>query len=123
MSIRVVIADDHGIVREGLRMYLQWDGELEVIGEATNAVEAVNLSCELHPDIVLMDILMPQMDGLSATTVIQRELSDIEVLIMTSVLDGIAIRQAIQAGAIGYLLKDTGSDGLCRALHVAAGRR
>jgi DNA-binding NarL/FixJ family response regulator len=121
MSIRVLIADDHGIVREGLRMYLQWDGELEVIGEATNGVEAVNLSRELHPDIVLMDILMPQMDGLEATAVIRHELPDTEVVVMTSVLDDTMIRQAIQAGAIGYLLKDTGSDELCQALHAAAG--
>lgn len=121
MSIRVLIADDHGIVREGLRMYLKWDRELEVIGEARNGIEAVELSRKLHPDIVLMDILMPQVDGLAATTLIRRELPDTEVVVMTSVVDDTVIRQAIQAGAIGYLLKDTGSDELCRSLHAAAG--
>lgn len=121
MSIRVMIADDHGIVREGLRMYLQWDAELEVVGEATNGVEAVALARELHPDIVLMDILMPQMDGLAAAALIRRELPDTEVVVMTSVLNDTVIRQAIAAGAIGYLLKDTGSDELCRAIHAAAG--
>jgi two-component system, NarL family, response regulator LiaR len=121
MPNRVLIADDHGIVRQGLRMYLQWDAELKVIGEAANGVEAVDLSRKLHPDIVLMDILMPQMDGLAATAIIRRELPDTEVVIMTSVLDDTVIRQAIQAGAIGYLLKDTGSDELCFAIHAAAG--
>ena len=121
MPIRVLIADDHGIVRQGLRMYLQWDADLEVVGEAANGVEAVSLAHKLTPDIVLMDILMPQMDGLTATATIRRELQDTEVVIMTSVLDDTVIRQAIQAGAIGYLLKDTGSDELCRAIHAAAG--
>jgi len=121
MSIRVLVADDHGIVREGLRMYLQWDSELEIVGEAANGNEAVDLSRKLRPDIVLMDILMPQLDGLEATAIIRRELPDTEVLVMTSVLDDTVIRQAIRAGAIGYLLKDTSSDELCRAIHVAAG--
>ena len=121
MSIRILIADDHGIVREGLRMYLQWDKDLEVVGEAKNGKEAVELAEKLRPDIVLMDILMPVMDGLTATTAIRRSLPDTEVVAMTSVLDGTVIRQIIRAGAIGYLLKDTGSDELCRAIHAAAG--
>jgi DNA-binding NarL/FixJ family response regulator len=121
MSIRILIADDHGIVREGLRMYLQWDKDLEVVGEAKNGKEALALAEKLRPDIVLMDILMPVMDGLTSTTAIRRSLPDTEVVAMTSVLDETVIRQIIRAGAIGYLLKDTGSDELCRALHAAAG--
>jgi DNA-binding NarL/FixJ family response regulator len=120
MPIKILIADDHGIVREGLRMYLQWDKDLEVVGEAANGVEAVALSRKLKPDIVLMDILMPQMDGLAATAAIRRELPDTEVIVMTSVLDDTVIRQAIKAGAIGYLLKDTGSGELCQAIRAAA---
>jgi two-component system, NarL family, response regulator LiaR len=119
MPIRILIADDHGIVRQGLRMYLQFDPELEVVGEASNGKEALDLAGKLRPDVVLMDILMPVMDGLEATAAIRRTLPDTEVIALTSVLDNAIIRQAIRAGAIGYLLKDTGSDELCQAIHAA----
>lgn len=121
MSIRILVADDHGIVREGLRMYLQWDKDLEIVGEAADGQEAVDQVSRLHPDIVLMDILMPKMDGLQATAVIRKQFPETEVLVLTSVLDDAVIRQVIDSGAIGYLLKDTGSDELCRAIHAAAG--
>jgi NarL family two-component system response regulator LiaR len=120
MSIRILIADDHGIVRQGLRMYLHFDPDLEVVGEATNGKEALELANKLQPDIVLMDILMPMMDGLEATAAIRRELPDTEVIALTSVLDDAIIQQTIRAGAIGYILKDTGSDELCQAIHAAA---
>jgi NarL family two-component system response regulator LiaR len=119
MPIRILIVDDHGIVRQGLRMYLQFDPDLEVVGEASNGKEAVDLAGKLRPDLILMDILMPVMDGLQATAAIRRELPDTEVIALTSVLDDAIIHQAIRAGAIGYLLKDTGSDELCRAIHAA----
>jgi NarL family two-component system response regulator LiaR len=119
MPIRILIADDHGIVRQGLRMYLQFDSDLEVVGEASNGKEALDLAGKLQPDIILMDILMPVMDGLEATTAIRRELPDTEVIALTSVLDDAIIHQVIRAGAIGYLLKDTGSVELCRAIHAA----
>ncbi len=119
MPIRILIADDHGIVRQGLRMYLQFDKELEIVGEASNGKEALDLAIRLHPDVVLMDILMPVMDGLQATAAIRRMLPDTEVVALTSVLDDATIHKAIRAGAIGYLLKDTGSDELCRAIHAA----
>ncbi len=119
MPIRILIADDHGIVRQGLRMYLQFNSDLEVVGEASNGKEALDLAVKLQPDIILMDILMPVMDGLEATTAIRRELPDTEVIALTSVLDDAIIHQVIRAGAIGYLLKDTGSDELCRAIHAA----
>lgn len=121
MTIRILIADDHGIVRQGLRMYLQFDPELEVVGEAANGKEALEQASKLRPDIILMDILMPQMDGLEATAAVRRLLPDTEVLALTSVLDDAIIHRAIRAGAIGYLLKDTGSDELCRAIHAAVG--
>ena len=119
MSIRILIADDHGIVRQGLRMYLQFDKSLEVVGEASNGKEAIEAARKLRPDLILMDILMPVMDGLEATAVIRREMPDTEVIALTSVLDDAIIHQTIRAGAIGYLLKDTGSVELCQAIHAA----
>jgi DNA-binding NarL/FixJ family response regulator len=120
MSIRILLVDDHSVVRQGLRMFLGLDPELEVVGEARNGVEAVRQARQLNPDVVLMDILMPQMDGLQATTVIRRELPDTEVIALTSVLENEKVFLAIEAGAIGYLLKDTESDELCRAIKAAA---
>jgi len=120
MSIRILIADDHGMVRQGLRMYLKLDPELEIVGEAADGAEAVRLAHELKPDVVLMDLLMPVMDGITATDVIRRELPDTEVIALTSVLEDSAVVGAVRAGAIGYLLKDTSSDDLCQAIKAAA---
>lgn len=120
MTIRVVIADDHDIVRQGLKLYLQFDPEFEVVGEAANGLEALELVEQLRPDIVLMDILMPEMDGLEATVAIRQRMPETEVLILTSVLDDAIVHQAIRAGAIGYLLKDTRSNVLCNAIKAAA---
>jgi len=120
MSIRILIADDHGMVRQGLRMYLKLDPELEIVGEAGDGAEAVRLAHELKPDVVLMDLLMPVMDGITATDVIRRELPDTEVIALTSVLEDSAVVGAVRAGAIGYLLKDTSSDDLCQAIKAAA---
>jgi two-component system, NarL family, response regulator LiaR len=120
MAIRVLIADDHGVVRQGLRMFLSLDPELLVVGEAADGVEAVRLARELHPDVVLMDLLMPQMDGIAATKAIRGELPDVEVLALTSVLEDASVVGAVRAGAIGYLLKDTQADELRRAIIAAA---
>jgi len=120
MSIRILIADDHGIVRQGLRMYLGSDPEIEIIGEARNGAEALKLAHQLHPDVVLMDLLMPVMDGIAATSAIRRELPDTEVVALTSVLEDAAVVEAIRAGAIGYLLKDTEAHELRRAIKAAA---
>lgn len=120
MSIRILIADDHSVVREGLRMFLGLDVELEVVGEASNGVEAVRLAKTLHPDVVLMDILMPVMDGITATQTIRREMPDTEVLVLTSLLEDASVIGAIRAGAIGYLLKDTQATELCRSVKAAA---
>jgi len=118
--IRVLLADDHDIVREGLRVFLGRDPELAVIGEAADGEEAVQLARRLRPDVVLMDLLMPVMDGITATTVIRGELPETEVVALTSVLESDAVVGAVKAGAIGYLLKDTHADELLKAIKAAA---
>jgi DNA-binding NarL/FixJ family response regulator len=118
--IRILIADDHAVVRQGLKMFLGEDPEFEIAGEAQNGKEAVALAHSLKPDIVLMDLLMPVMDGITATAQIRRELPEVEVLALTSVLEDASVVNAIRVGAIGYLLKDTHADELCRAIKAAA---
>src|SRR2546425_3194766 len=120
MTIRIVIADDHSVVRQGLRMFLGLDSELEVVGEAADGAEALRLARQLLPDVVLMDLLMPVMDGITATAAIRSELPDTEVLALTSVLEDASVVGAVRAGAIGYLLKDTQADALCLAIKAAA---
>jgi DNA-binding NarL/FixJ family response regulator len=120
MAIRVLLADDHSVVREGLHMFLGRDPELEVVGEAADGAEAVQLARQLRPDVVLMDLLMPVMDGIAATAAIRQELPDIEVVALTSVLESEAVVAAVKAGAIGYLLKDTQAAELRRAIRAAA---
>jgi len=120
MAIRLLIADDHSVVRQGLRMFLGTDPEIEIVGEAGDGAEALRLARQLQPDVVLMDLLMPVMDGISATAAIRRELPDTEVVALTSVLEGAAVVDAVRAGAIGYLLKDTGAHELRRAIKAAA---
>ncbi len=120
MSIRVLLVDDHAVVLNGLRMFLGLDPELEVVGQATNGAEAVTQAHALRPDVVLMDLLMPVMDGITATAVIRRELPDVEVVALTSVLEDDKVIGAIRAGAIGYLLKDTEADELRRCIKAAA---
>lgn len=120
MITRILIADDHSVVRQGLRMFLALDPDLKVVAEATDGAEAVRLARELKPDVVLMDLLMPAMDGIAATQEIRRELPDTEVLALTSVLEDASVVGAVRAGAIGYLLKNTEADELRRAIKAAA---
>jgi DNA-binding NarL/FixJ family response regulator len=120
MTIRIIIADDHSVVRQGLRMFLSLDPDLEVVGEAQNGAEALKLAQEVKPDVVLMDLLMPVMDGITAIGEIRSQLPDTEVIALTSVLEDASVVGAVKAGAIGYLLKDTQSDELCRAIKAAA---
>ncbi|HEY7062109.1 MAG TPA: response regulator transcription factor [Chloroflexota bacterium] len=120
MAIRILIADDHSVVRQGLRMFLALDDELEVVGEAVDGADAVERARALRPDVVLMDLLMPVMDGIAATAAIRAELPDTEVIALTSVLEDVSVVGAVRAGAIGYLLKDTQGDELCRAIKAAA---
>lgn len=120
MTIKVLIADDHGVVREGIRMYLSLDDELTVVGEAADGAEAVRMARELAPDVVLMDLLMPKVDGVQATETIRRELPGTEVIALTSVLEDASVVSAVKAGAIGYLLKNTHAAELRRAIKAAA---
>ena len=120
MAIRVSIADDHSVVRQGLRMFLSSDPEFEIIGEAQDGAEAVSLALQLRPDVVLMDLRMPVMDGIRATEAIRHEAPDIEVVALTSVLEDGSVSDAVRAGAIGYLLKDTQAHELRRAIKAAA---
>jgi two-component system, NarL family, response regulator LiaR len=120
MAIRVLIADDHKVVRQGLRMFLQLDSEIEVVGEAENGADAVERAGLLAPDVVLMDLLMPVMDGIEAIGIIRTRYPETEVVAMTSVLENAAVVGAVRAGAIGYLLKTTDADALCSAIRAAA---
>ncbi len=120
MTIRIVIADDHGVVRQGLRMFLALDPELEVVGEANDGAQAVQLARELKPDVVLMDLMMPVMDGISAIHEIRHSIPEVEVIALTSVLEDASVIGAVRAGAIGYLLKDTKAEELCRSIRAAA---
>jgi DNA-binding NarL/FixJ family response regulator len=120
MPIRVLIVDDHALLRQGVKMLLTLAPEIAVVGEATNGADAVRLAAQLRPDVVLMDLLMPVMDGLAAITAIRRDLPDTEVIALTSVLEDAVVADVIRAGAIGYLLKDTQADELIRAIRAAA---
>jgi NarL family two-component system response regulator LiaR len=120
VTIRTLITDDHKVVRQGLRGFLELDPGLEVVGEASNGEEAVAMAHHLEPDVVLMDLLMPVLDGIEATREIRRELPEVEVVALTSVLEDASVTGAIQAGAIGYLLKTTDADELCEAIRAAA---
>jgi NarL family two-component system response regulator LiaR len=120
MSIRVLLVDDHAVVRQGLKMFLGLDPDLEVVGEAENGKEAIRLIRDLNPDVVLMDLLMPVMDGIEAITHIRRDFPDTEVIALTSVLEDEAVMKAMRAGAIGYLLKDTQAEELRLAIKAAA---
>lgn len=119
MRIRVLIADDHTVVRRGLRLFLS-DTDIEIVGEARDGREAVDLACRLMPDVVLMDLLMPNMDGIAATAAIRRDMPNVEVIALTSVLEDASIVDALRVGAIGYLLKDTEAPELQRAIRSAA---
>jgi DNA-binding NarL/FixJ family response regulator len=120
MPVRVLLVDDHGVVRQGLRMYLALDPEIDVVGEAGNGRQALEMVRDLHPDVVLMDLLMPEMDGITATAEIRQRYPDVEIIALTSVLEDSSVVGAIRAGAIGYLLKDTEADELVRAIKAAA---
>jgi DNA-binding NarL/FixJ family response regulator len=120
MPIRVLIADDHSVVRQGLRTFLEGDRGLELVGEARDGAEALRMAQRLRPDVILMDLLMPGMDGLTATAAVRRELPDTEVLALTSVLEDAAVVGAVRAGAIGYLLKSAEPEELRSAIRAAA---
>ena len=118
--IRVLIADDHLVVREGLSAILEVAGDIEPVGEAADGAEAVRLSGELSPDVVLMDLRMPKLDGIEAIRQIRARYPAIEIVILTTYDDDEYIVQGLRAGARGYLLKDTSRQVLFDAIRAAA---
>ena len=118
--IRLLLVDDHTVVRQGLKMVLSLEPDLLVVGEAANGQEAVTQVPTLKPDVVLMDLLMPVMDGVKAIREIKKGYPDVEVVALTSVLEDRLVIDAVEAGAAGYLLKETGPEGLIDAIRAAA---
>jgi len=119
--VRVLIADDHQVVREGLQMILaESDGEIVVVGEASDGDEAVRLATAVKPDVVLMDLSMPRVDGLEATRRMREAGVESRVLILTSFADGEGVRDAVRAGVTGYLMKDVLKTELLAAIRLAA---
>ncbi|MFX3673758.1 MAG: response regulator [Paenisporosarcina sp.] len=114
--IKVLIADDHHVVRRGLLFFLKTQKDIIVVGEATNGREAVEMTAELNPDIVLMDLVMPEMDGIQATKRIKKLFPKTEILMLTSFSDLDHVIPAIEAGAAGYQLKDIEPDDLVEAI-------
>lgn len=121
--IRLVIIDDHTMVRRGLATILKVFDDLQLVGEAETGEAAVQLCAEVLPDVILMDMSLPGMDGASATRAIREKFPQMQVIVLTSFKDGKLIKQALEAGAIGYLLKDVSADDLVQAIRSAhAGR-
>ena len=121
--IRVMLVDDHTMVRRGLATFLKVFDDLQLAGEAESGAAAIQLCGEILPDVVLMDMAMPDMDGATATRAIRQQFPQVQVLVLTSFKEGDLIKNALEAGAIGYLLKDVSADELARAIRAAhAGR-
>lgn len=118
--MKILLADDHNVLRKGLRRILEEQPDLEVVGEASNGREALNLANSLRPDIVVMDIAMPLMNGLEATRQILQRHSDVNVLILSMYSDENYVVQVLRAGARGYLLKDTAEEDLIVAVRTVA---
>ena len=118
--IRVLVADDHPVVREGFSAIVDVEDDIEVVGQAADGLQAVQLARELKPDVVLMDLVMPGLDGVDAIRQIRAELPDTHALILTTYADDQHIMDGIQAGARGYLLKDALPDELVRAIRIVA---
>ena len=121
--IRLMIVDDHTMVRRGLATILKVFDDLQLVGEAESGEAAIQLCAEVLPDVILMDMSLPGMDGAMATHAIRKKFPQIQVIVLTSFKDGKLIKQALEAGAIGYLLKDVSADDLVQAIRSAhAGR-
>jgi NarL family two-component system response regulator LiaR len=118
-KIRVALVDDHDVVRRGLSVVLRAFDDLELVGEASNGEEAIRMCGETHPEVILMDLIMPEMDGVSATRAIRQKYPQIQVVALTSFKDEELVHAALQAGAIGYLLKNASIDELADTIRAA----
>lgn len=122
-SIRVMLVDDHAMVRKGLATFLKIFDDLELVGEAESGASAIKLCAQVLPDVILMDMVMPDMNGAAATRAIRKQFPHVQVIVLTSFKEGDLVKNALEAGAIGYLLKDISADELVRAIRAAhAGR-
>ena len=119
-TIRVMLVDDHNVVRSGLATFLKAYDDLELVGEARNGVEAVNLCHRYKPDVILMDLMMPEMDGIAATRAILADCPEIKIVAMTSFEEEELVQGVLAAGAISYLLKNVTSDELAAAIRAAS---
>ena len=121
--IRVLLVDDHTMVRRGLATFLKVFDDLQLAGEAESGAAAIRLCAEVLPDVILMDMVMPDMDGAAATRTIRQQFPQVQVIALTSFKEGDLVKNALEAGAIGYLLKDVSADELAGAIRAAhAGR-
>lgn len=118
-SIRVLVVDDHAVVREGLRAFLDLQDGIDVVGEASDGDEAIAAAEELLPDVVLMDLVMPRLDGLAAMRALRERVPGARVIVLTSFLDDEKVLPALRAGAAGYLLKNAAPQELARAIRAA----
>jgi DNA-binding NarL/FixJ family response regulator len=119
-EIRVLVADDQQLVREGLRVLLDLTPDIRVVGEASNGTEAVEQARHIRPDVVLMDVRMPKLDGVAATRRLQEACPEVKVIILTTFDDDEYVFDGLRAGAVGYLLKDVPSEQLAEAIRAAA---
>ena len=117
--IRVMLVDDHTMVRRGLATFLKVFDDLQLAGEAENGEAAIQLCAEVLPDVILMDMALPVIDGATATRAIRQQFPQVQVLALTSFKEGDLIKRALEAGAIGYLLKDVSAEDLARAIRAA----
>lgn len=115
-TIRILVADDHAIVREGLRALISTEPGLQLVAEASDGVEAVSKTRTLKPDVILLDMLMPRLDGVGAIAEIKRDSPDAKILVLTSFVDDEKVFSAIKSGALGYLLKDSSPQDLLKAI-------
>ncbi|MCC3358923.1 response regulator [Bacillus sp. REN16] len=121
MSIKIVVVDDHHVVRRGLVFFLRTQKGLQIVGEAANGIEAIELAKSLKPDLILMDLVMPEMDGVEATKIIKKELPEIKIMMLTSFSDQDHVIPALEAGASGYQLKDIEPDDLVKSIKKIMG--
>jgi DNA-binding NarL/FixJ family response regulator len=118
--IHVLIADDHTLFRKGVRKMLEAEDDMKVVGEAANGVEAISLARKLMPDVILMDITMPELDGIEATRTLHREMPHVGVVFVTMFEDDASVIKGLQAGGRGYILKDAGPESMLRAVRAVA---